>query len=371
MMQRAFELAARGCHSVSPNPMVGCVIVKDGHIIAEGWHECPGGPHAEAAALSKAGDAARGADLYVTLEPCCHYGRTPPCTEKIIAAGILRVVAAAGDPNPLVAGKGLLLLQEAGIDVSCGLLKTEAYRQNEIFFKYIKTGLPFVTIKLASSLDGKSATASGESKWITCEESRREVHRLRARHKAMLTGIGTILADNPLLSVRLENEENAQTPIRVIADPLALTPPDAAILGTLNLAPVIVAVTPTADKNRISQLIAKGCQIIECPEKNGLLDLNNLLAQLGARGIDSLFVEAGGRLAGSVITDNLADRCVVFMAPLFMGADALNAAETLQSNILDKIKRYSLRSCSLIGTDVMLDIAAEAYDREAKPCSQE
>ena len=371
MMQRAFELAQNGCRTVSPNPMVGCVIVKDGNIIAEGWHECPGSHHAEAAALLKAGTAAKGADLYVTLEPCCHYGRTPPCTEKIIAAGIKRVVAAVRDPNPLVAGKGIQMLQAAGIECSYGMLQGNAHRQNEIFFKFIKTGLPFVTLKLACSLDGKNATATGESRWITGEQSRTEVHRLRSQHKALLTGIGTILTDDPLLTVRLADDETAPTPIRIIADPMALTPPEAAILGTLQKAPVIIAVSQAADRARTNRLTALGCRILTCQGADDLLDLDDLLTQLGAMEIDSLFVEAGGTLAGAIIHGRYADRCIIFIAPMFMGSNARSAIAAQQSTILSEVPRYNIRSCNICGEDIMLDITTDHYNTEGTLCSQE
>lgn len=315
-LRRTFELAARARGRTSPNPLVGAVIVRDGRVVGEGFHRRAGLPHAEIEALKAAGEAARGATLYVNLEPCCHTGRTGPCTEAIIAAGIKRVVAAMPDPNPLVAGKGFARLREAGIEVTTGLLEKEARVLNEAFVKYITTRRPFVVLKTAMSLDGKIATVTGESKWITGPEARRYVHELRDSCDAILVGIGTILKDNPSLTTRLP--EGGRDPVRVILDSRARTPLTARALTQESEAPTLIAVTEMAPGERVAALREAGAEVLVCGP-GPAVDLGILLSTLGEREITSLLVEGGSTVNASFLLQGLVDKLVWFIAPLIIG----------------------------------------------------
>jgi diaminohydroxyphosphoribosylaminopyrimidine deaminase/5-amino-6-(5-phosphoribosylamino)uracil reductase len=314
-MRRALALARRGRGRTSPNPMVGAVVAKAGRIIAEGYHRRAGEPHAEALALQRAGPEARGATLYVTLEPCCHHGRTPPCTDAIIASGVRRVVAAMRDPNPLVAGKGLRRLRRAGIEVEVGLLEEQARRLNEAYCHRITTGRPFVTLKLAASLDGKIATRTGSSRWITAQAARLHVHRLRAESDAVMVGIGTALADDPRLTGQLGA---MRQPIRVVVDSRARLPTDAAMLREPG-GPVIVAATLRAPRSRVAALRRAGAEVLLLRERQGRVDLRALLEALGRRGITSLLVEGGSEIAGSLLDAHLVNKFVLFLAPILVG----------------------------------------------------
>ena len=313
-MASALRLAERGRYTTDPNPRVGCVLVKDGQVVGEGWHRRAGGPHAEIEALRAAGDSARGADCYVTLEPCCHHGRTPPCTEALIEAGVRRVVAAMADPNPRVAGNGLAQLRAAGIETVCGMLEQEAEALNRGFVSRHRRGRPWVTAKLAASLDGRTALASGESKWITSGAARADVHRLRAASSAILTGIGTVLADDPRLDARVEAE--VVQPLRVVVDSRLRMPADARMLslpgGTL-----IAACRP--DPKRLARLDAAGAEVWPAPEKAGRVDLEALLAELARREVNEVLVEAGPRLNGALAEAALVDEWVVYLAPCLLG----------------------------------------------------
>jgi len=329
-MRRALRLAARGRGHVSPNPMVGAVVVKRGRVVGEGYHREVGGPHAEVHALRDAGAKARGATVYLTLEPCCHHGRTPPCTEALIAAGVARVVAAVGDPDPRVSGQGVKVLRKAGIEVEVGVLESDAWRLNEAYFKRVTTGLPFVSLKAAMSLDGKIASATGESKWITGEKARALGHRLRAEHDAVLTGVETVLADDPELTVRLAR---GRDPLRVVADSRARTPATARVL------PAIIAVTDRAPAKRVNALLAAGAEVWTLPAREGevragsaepalslpkgvspaRVDLEALLRRLAERGVQSVLLEAGGTLAAAALAADLVDRLYLFVAPCLLG----------------------------------------------------
>ncbi|HUX02299.1 MAG TPA: bifunctional diaminohydroxyphosphoribosylaminopyrimidine deaminase/5-amino-6-(5-phosphoribosylamino)uracil reductase RibD, partial [Phycisphaerae bacterium] len=289
-MRRALRLARRGQGRTSPNPMVGAVIVKSGQLIGEGHHKQVGGPHAEIRALRDAGEKARGATMYVSLEPCSHHGRTPPCTDALIQAGLARVIAAVEDPNPQVSGNGIRKLQEAGIEVQVGLLADAARRLNAPYFKHTTTGLPLVSLKAAMSLDGKIATSTGESRWITGDKARALGHRLRAIHDAVLAGVGTVLADDPQLTVR---NARGRTPLRVIVDSRARTPADAALL-TADAIPPIIAVTHEAPRKRLEALRKAGAEIWEMPSLGGFVDLRALMKRLGERQVQSVLVESGG-----------------------------------------------------------------------------
>ena len=303
-MRRALALAARGWGRTSPNPMVGAVLVKGRAVVGEGYHRQLGGPHAEVWALREARARAKGATLYVTLEPCCHQGRTPPCTEALIAAGLRRVVAACLDPNPHVDGRGVRRLRQAGIAVQVGLLAQEARRLNAAYFKHTTTGLPLLSLKTAMSLDGKIATAAGESKWITGQPARAAAHRLRAGHDAVMVGVNTILADDPQLTVR---SAQGRTPLRVVVDSRARTPPTARLL-TADKTPPVIAVTRQAPAARRRRLEEAGAEVWLLPSKGGRVDLKALIRRLGKAGIQSLLVEGGGTLAASALEEGLVER---------------------------------------------------------------
>ncbi len=314
-MARALRLAERGRYTTDPNPRVGCVLVRDGEVVGEGWHRRAGAPHAEIEALRAAGSAARGAACYVTLEPCCHHGRTPPCTEALIEAGVRRVVAAMEDPNPRVAGRGLARLRAAGIEITCGVLAEEAKRLNRGFVSRHRRGRPWVTAKLAASLDGRTALASGESRWITSAEARADVHRLRAAASAILTGIGTVLVDDPRLDARLEGETVLQ-PLRVVVDSRLRMPAAARMLG-LPGETLVAACQVEADRR--ARLEAAGAVVWQAPARDGRVDLDALLAELGRREINEVLVEAGPRLNGALVEAGLVDEWVVYLAPCLLG----------------------------------------------------
>lgn len=312
-MARALKLARRGLYTTDPNPRVGCVIVRDGDIVGEGWHARAGEPHAEVHALRAAGERARGATAYVTLEPCCHHGRTPPCTDALVQAGVARVVAAMPDPNPKVAAQGVAALAQAGIAVDVGVLQTEAEALNPGFLQRMRAGRPWVRVKLGASLDGRSAMASGESKWITGAAARADVQRLRARSSAILTGSGTVLADDPALTVRLPGA--SRQPLRVVVDSRLRIPPSAQLLA--GGGPVLVATavdTPVA-----AQLRARGVEIVPLPSAAGRVDLPALMVELARREINEVLVEAGAALNGALLAAGLVDELVLYVAPILMG----------------------------------------------------
>ncbi len=312
----ALELAKNALGRTSPNPLVGAVVVRDGRIVASGWHRKAGTPHAEIHALRMAGELAEDATLYVTLEPCAHYGRTGPCAKAVIEAGIRRVVIAMGDPNPLVAGKGIAMLREAGLDVSCGILEAEARKLNEVFLKWISTGLPFVTMKTAMSLDGKIATVTGKSQWITNQASRRRVHEWRDIHDGILVGIQTVLADDPSLTTRLP-EGRGKNPVRIVLDSRARTPLSARLL-TDGQAKTFIAVTAKAPEANTQRLREAGAQVLVAGDGDRV-DLRELLRQLGEREICSLFVEGGSAVNFSFLQAGLVDRVHAFIAPKLLG----------------------------------------------------
>ena len=324
-VRRALALARKGLGRTSPNPAVGAVVVRNGQVVGEGFHPRAGGPHAEVVALARAGELARGATLFVTLEPCAHWGRTPPCTDAIIRAGIRRVVACTVDPNPKVNGRGFARLKEAGIEVALApaWAGERARALNEAYEKYITTGLPYVTCKAAMSLDGKIATASGSARWITGPEARRVAHRLRQLHDAVMVGIGTVLADNPMLNVRLSSSTRARQPVRIVVDSLARTPVTAALFEPQGPAgPVVVAATAKAPPQRIEALRAAGAEVLLLPEDPaGRVNLRALMEELGRREITSVLAEGGGTLHAGLLEAGLVDRVVVFIAPRILGGE--------------------------------------------------
>lgn len=324
-MRRALDLAARARGRTSPNPMVGAVLVKDGQLIGEGFHAYAGSDHAEVAALRDAGPAARGATLYVSLEPCSHYGRTPPCVEQILQAGIRRVVAACEDPNPAVSGKGIAALRAAGLSVDVGVLAEEAERLNEAFFTHVRTGRPFVTLKVAASLDGKIATRTGESRWITGESARRRVHQLRNEMDAVLVGIGTVLRDDPLLTTRLGIADQ-RDPIRVVVDNLARLPLRAKAVNRASTAPTILAVSQMAPRTKLEALEREGVQVIVVESSPRRVSLERLIEALGKRGILSVMIEGGAEINASALREGVVDKVLVFLAPILIGGKSTPTA---------------------------------------------
>jgi diaminohydroxyphosphoribosylaminopyrimidine deaminase/5-amino-6-(5-phosphoribosylamino)uracil reductase len=319
-MARAIHLARRGIYSTHPNPSVGCVIVRNGSVVGSGWHRQAGGPHAEVFALREAGERARGADVYLTLEPCSHHGRTPPCAEALVEAGVKRVVVAMQDPNPRVAGSGLQRLQEAGIAVEAGLLEAQAQALNPGFIARMQRGRPWVRVKLASSLDARTAMASGESKWITGAAARADVQRLRARSSAIITGIGTVLADDPSLNVRLaagdlQGVEPLRQPLRVVLDTGLRMPPQARMLG---LPGDTLVITPTRDDQKAQALAAAGAEVVVV-DTPGRVAPDDVLRRLAEREINEVLVEAGPALAGGFLLAGLVDELVLYLAPHLMG----------------------------------------------------
>ncbi|MCL5677325.1 MAG: bifunctional diaminohydroxyphosphoribosylaminopyrimidine deaminase/5-amino-6-(5-phosphoribosylamino)uracil reductase RibD [Firmicutes bacterium] len=317
-MDQALRLAVKAAGRTSPNPLVGALVVKDGKVVGRGYHLQAGTPHAEVLALQEAGEAARGAILYVTLEPCAHHGRTPPCVDAVEAAGVARVVAAMTDPNPLVSGRGLARLRQAGIDVEVGVREGEARRLNEAFEKHIRTGLPFLVLKAAVSLDGKTATRSGDSRWVTSEEARRHVHGLRNSLDAIMVGVGTVLADDPQLTCRLPD---GRDPVRVVVDSLARTPPEARVvsLARSSPAPTLIAVTPAVPAQRRRALEAAGAKVLVIDGPGPRVDLRRLAAELGRRNITSLLLEGGSTLAEAAQTSGLVDKYMFYLAPKLVG----------------------------------------------------
>lgn len=356
-MQIALNLAARGEGYTSPNPLVGAVVVKDGQIVGQGYHQKAGTPHAEVHALKEAGDSARGATIYVTLEPCCHYGRTPPCTEAIKTAGISRVVVAITDPNPLVAGKGLQLLKEAGITVTSGVLAEQAAKLNEIFIKYVTTKHPFVVLKAAVSLDGKIATVTGESQWITGPESREFTHRLRHCYDGILVGVNTVLADNPSLTTRLP-EGTGKNPVRIILDSKARTPVDSKIIRQPAGPGTIIATTEGAEPAKIAALREAGADVLILPCTSTGVDINQLLKELGKRQVTSLLVEGGAKVHASFIASQVVDKIYWFIAPMLIGGEMAPGA--IGGKGIEKLQQ-ALRLQRTITHHFGEDICIEGY----------
>jgi len=324
-MRRALELAARARGHTSPNPMVGAVLVRDGAVIGEGLHAFAGSDHAEAIALREAEGDAAGATLYVNLEPCCHYGRTPPCADQIVRAGIRRVVASCEDPNPAVRGKGFAALRAAGIQVDVGLCAEEARRLNEAFFSFIRLGRPFGILKAAASLDGKISTRTGDSRWITGESARQHVHHLRNEVDAVLVGIGTVLRDDPLLTTRLGIPDQ-RDPTRVIVDNLARLPLRAKVINRSSTAPTILAVSETAPRSRLEALEREGVQIIVVPGSPRRVSLRNLMEALGKLGFLSVMIEGGAEINASALREGVVDKVLLFLAPILIGGKAAPTA---------------------------------------------
>ncbi|MGI6010024.1 MAG: bifunctional diaminohydroxyphosphoribosylaminopyrimidine deaminase/5-amino-6-(5-phosphoribosylamino)uracil reductase RibD [Ruminococcus sp.] len=316
-MRRAIELAQKGRGFTNPNPMVGAVIVKEGKIIGEGYHERYGELHAERNALASCRRSPKGAVMYVTLEPCCHYGKTPPCTEAIIEAGIGKVVVGSRDPNPKVAGKGVKILREAGIEVQEDFLREECDRINPVFFHYIRTSLPYVALKYAMTADGKIAAWTGKSQWITGQKARNHVHLLRHYYKGIMAGIGTVAADDPMLNCR---REGLQSPVRIICDSHLQISPDSRLCRSARDYPLIIGCAQ-ADEYRKKELEKLGAEVLCCPGKDGHVSMADLLKNLGQRGIDSLLVEGGATINSSMIQTGMVKKCYVYVGGKILGGE--------------------------------------------------
>lgn len=351
-MKRAIALAAKGVGKTRPNPAVGCVIVQGGEIVGEGWHKQAGSPHAEVHALQQAGNKACGADVYVTLEPCAHFGKTPPCADALVNAGVGRVFVGLVDPNPKVCGKGIERLVGAGIAVTTGLLERDCRRLIEPFIKHVTTGLPFVILKSALTLDGRTATASGDARWITSEQSRRYVHQLRSRVDAIMVGVGTVLADDPQLTSRLPR--GGRDPLRVIVDSNLRTPATAQVLQLQSAAKTVIATTVQGEAD-IGQFTSQGAEIIHCRAQGGRVDLMDLLQKLGAMGVQSVLLEGGAELAGAALRLGIIDKVLLFYAPKLVGGDGpgLFAGQGV-ARMVDALLLKDLQ-VKRLGADILLE----------------
>ncbi len=357
LMRRALRLAERGHGRTSPNPPVGAVVVSaDGRVVGTGWHKGPGLPHAEIEALEEAGGAAQGGTLYVTLEPCTIEGRTPPCAPAVVAAGVARVVVGCADPNPRVDGAGLDALAGAGIEVETGVLEGDAKRLIQAFAKHVRTGRPFVTAKAAISLDGRVAAADGSSRWITGKTARRDVHRLRAHCDAVLVGVGTVVADDPLLTVRLRGYTEAQ-PLRVVLDPSGRTPPAARVLN--HDAPTLVVVTDKAPSDATDALRASGAEVLELPARDGRADFAAVLDELGRRGVMEVLIEGGPTVLGDAFERGLVDRTIAYIAPKLLGEAGPGMLAGVVVPNIDQARELQFVSVRRIGADLKI----EAYPR--------
>lgn len=354
-MRRVLELAEKGSGSTSPNPLVGAVIVKEGKIIGEGWHERAGEPHAEINAIGSAIEDVEDSTIYVNLEPCSHYGRTPPCAAELVKRKFKRVVVAMEDPNPLVAGKGIKLIRDSGIQVDVGIQRLEALMLNDIFIKHITKNTPFVLLKAAMTLDGKSATRTGDSKWISGELSREYVHRLRNRYSSILVGLNTVVKDNPELTARLEEVKNVN-PVRIIMDSKGRISADARVLEIGKGKRTIIASTEEMTEEKRRDLKCRGVEIIITDKRNGKVDIRQLMEQLNKKGIDSLIVEGGGTVAASFLEEGLIDKVAFFIAPVIIGGST--APTPVMGSGVGMIKdgyKLKYRRVSAFGQDVLVE----------------
>ncbi len=352
-MGLAISLARKGIGKVNPNPMVGAVIVKDNKIIGTGYHERYGGKHAEINAIENSRQSLNGSTMYVNLEPCSHFGKTPPCVDKIIESKINKVVISSVDPNPLVQGKGVKKLRDAGIEVKVGVLDKENKKLNEVFLKYIKNKKPFVVMKVAMSLDGKISTTTGQSKWISCDESSRYVHKLRSQVMSILVGINTVIKDNPMLDCRLENGKN---PIRIIVDTTLKIPIDSKIVSSSKSIRTIVVTTKNANRNVMKLLEDKGVEILTVNLKNNLVDLKEMINKLGELNIDSILIEGGSSLNFSAINENIVDKIQVYVAPIILGGESSKTPIGGQGvdDIKEAFKLHRLEY-KQVGSDILIE----------------
>lgn len=351
-MLRAIELAKLGTGFVNPNPLVGAVIVKNGRIIGEGYHMKYGTLHAERNALKNCTESLEGAEMYVTLEPCCHYGKNPPCTDAVIASGIKKVYVGSDDPNPLVAGKGIKILRENGIEVVTHFMKEECDKLNDIFFYYITNKKPYVILKYAMTADGKIATSTGKSKWISNEASREHTHQTRKKVAAILVGIGTVLNDNPMLNCRCENPSD---PVRVVCDSKLRIPLDSELVKTAKNIPLIVA-TLSDDSEKIKSLVERGIEIFKAEERNGHISLSSVMAYLGEKKIDSVLIEGGGEIHASALEEKIVNKVQVYIAPkIFGGKNAKSPVGGKGVDSPDDAYMLSEPEIKLLDGDILLE----------------
>jgi len=359
-MTEALRLAAKGSGTASPNPMVGALVVKQGRIVGQGFHLRPGLPHAEILALKQAGARARGATLYVTLEPCCHLNkRTPPCVPDVIRSGVSRVVIAMTDPNPLVKGRGVAALRRAGLSVTTGVARHEAEAVNAAYGHWVTTQRPYVTLKAGMTLDGKIATAAGESKWITGVESRGEAHRLRAKMDAVLVGVGTVLSDDPALTARTGphlRKLASRQPLRVVVDSSLRIPLKAQILSAQNRVKTLIATTDSADASRKRTLVKRGVEVLTLPSLRGKVSLPALMRELGQRGVTSLLVEGGGELHAAMLKANLVRHVCLFVAPALLGGHDAKSVIGGKSptKLASALRLHNVKSRS-VGEDLVVE----------------
>lgn len=352
-MQLALELARKGKGWAAPNPLVGAIIVKDDRIIGQGFHEYYGGAHAEVNAVASARENVEGSTIYINLEPCAHVGKTPPCSKLLVEKKFKKAVISMLDPNPLVAGQGVKKLEEAGIEVVTGVLEKESRELNEIFLSYITSKRPFVVMKTAMSLDGKIATASGESQWISGEESRKQVHRLRHELSGIMVGVGTILADNPSLTARLPQ---SRQPLRIVADSRLRIPLDAKVLQDQDQAQTLIATTPCADAKKIAQLTARGIKVLITESLDGRVDLKDLMEKLGQKEIDSILLEGGAALNFSALQAGIVNKVQAYLAPIIIGGkEAKSPVEGPGIGHLSEAFQIQEMSVQSVGKDVFIE----------------
>ncbi len=363
-MRRVLRLAEKGRGRTSPNPMVGAILLKDSKVVGEGYHAKAGEAHAEIVALQRAGEEGRGATLYLNLEPCAHYGKTPPCAPRVVEGGVRRVVIGMEDPNPLVKGKGIEMLREAGLDVEVGILEKECRRLNEAFCKFILQRVPFVILKVAATLDGKIATRNGDSKWISGEASRRLVHRLRDQVDGVLVGIGTVLRDNPLLTARIRG---GRDPYRIVLDSRLRIPEEAKVIGT-SPSKAIIAATELASREKIEKLEKRGVRILILDSKEGRVDLKASLSRLGEIGMMSLLVEGGSRINGSFLDEGLIDKLLLFFSPRLIGDPQAPGIFTGRgvSHLQEAVGLREFRT-KKVGGDIFLEGYLESGRKQCSP----
>lgn len=352
LMRRALALAKKGYGNTGPNPRVGAVVVRDGKVVGEGFHQRVGGPHAEAMALERAGRAGAGADLVVTLEPCSRYGRTPPCTDRILKAGVKRVVIGCRDPNPAESGRGTGILRERGVEVLEGVEEERCRRLNEAYSRYITKGRPFVTLKLAVSIDGRIATSTGDARWVSSPPFGRFVHRLRRDANAVMVGAGTVRGDDPELTVRLARPDTH--PLRVVVSGNLDLPDNLRLFREQDSDPTLVFTTTDADPEAAARLARNGIEVMRVAPRAGKVDLAEVIAELGSRGVSSLLVEGGGQLAGSLLARSLAHRLVVAHAPVVIGAKGRPAVGFEGYSVLAEAPRYEVEWSKRMGPDLVV-----------------
>lgn len=354
-MEMTLALAKKALGRTSPNPIVGALIVKNGKVIGQGYHQKAGTPHAEIHALREAGEEARGATMYVTLEPCSHYGKTPPCVDAIIKAGLSEVIVAMEDPNPLVAGKGIETLKGAGIRTVTGILEEKARRSNEVFCKYITTGKPFVALKTAMTLDGKIATPQGDSKWITGEVARQAVHQLRNMYDAVMVGLGTVIKDDPQLTTRLDTQSGRDAQ-RIIVDSRGEIPLESRILSLNSAADTLIATTHLIAGDKLRLLQEKGAKVLECPARDGEVDLVYLMNRLGERGVTSILLEGGGTLNAAALNAGIVDKVYAFIAPKILGGvNALTPVEGAGAEWVKDAINITDMQVTRYGEDILIE----------------